>query len=239
MQIAGITARVQSLYECTPAFFRPYLTEAPAAFAIELTQADLDFEGEFLRREALEEGFRPRVFTEQFLERAAIQRCFAEFLFDRSILLLHGSTVAVDGKAYLFTAASGTGKSTHTRLWRQLFGDRAMMINDDKPFVQLTESGIFAWGSPWSGKHGLDSNVRAALQGICLLERGSKNHIEKADASALLPVLYHQCCRPAAPEKDAALRQLLRDLTLRTPLWHMHCTKDIQAAEIAWAAMSK
>ena len=125
MEIAGQTAQIQSLFDSTPAYFRAYLTEKEPDFSITVRHSDLEFEQADALEEARREGFRPRVFTDPFLERAAIQRQFAEHLFDRDTLLFHGSTVAVDGKGYLFAAKSGTGKSTHTRLWREHFGNRA------------------------------------------------------------------------------------------------------------------
>ena len=172
MKIAGSVAAVDSLFDSTPHYLKAYLTEDAPDFSVTVTESDLRFEQAELDKEALEEGFRRREFTDPFLERAAIQRAFAEFLFDRNILLVHGSTVAVDGRAYLFAAKSGTGKSTHTRLWRERFGSRAVMVNDDKPFLRLTETGVLVYGSPWNGKHGLGNNICVPLKAICILERG-------------------------------------------------------------------
>ena len=161
IRIAGYTADVSSLFESTRDYCGKYLAEKSAQCHIAVTREDLDFEQEFLRQEALEEGIKVRKFTDPFLERAAIQRKIADYLFDRDVLMTHGSTVAMDGRAYLFTAKCGTGKSTHTRLWRQVFGGRAAMVNDDKPFLKITEAGVLACGSPWSGKHGLDEKLPA------------------------------------------------------------------------------
>ena len=147
IEIAGYTGRIDSLFESTRDYCRKYLTESEADFSVTVTREDLEFEQEALRLEALEEGIKVRKFTDPFLDRTAIQRKCAEFLFDRDVLMTHGSTVAVDGKAYLFTARCGTGKSTHTRLWRQVLGDRARMVNDDKPFLKVTETSVLACGS--------------------------------------------------------------------------------------------
>ena len=239
MRVAGATAAVSALFECTPAFFRPYLTDGEPDFSAIVTQEDIAFENNALYEEALQEGFRVRKFTDPFLERAAIQRKFAEFLFDWDTLLLHGSTVAVDGQAYLFTARCGTGKSTHTRLWCQAFGERAVMVNDDKPFITVTKNGVFACGSPWSGKHGLDTNVTVPLKGICLLEQGKENRIHRAEKDALLPMLLAQSYRPLAPEKEQRFLQLVDTLAENVSLWQMQCTKDMEAAQIAYNAMSK
>ena len=238
MKIAGHVAAVHALFDSTPQYCRAYLTQDPPDFSVTVRGEDLVFEQAELDAEAAEEGFRRRLFTDPFLERAAIQRAFAEHLFDRDILLTHGSCVAVDGYAYLFTARSGTGKSTHTRLWREVFGDRAVMINDDKPFLQLRPDGVFACGSPWSGKHGLDSNITLPLRGICILERGAENRIHPTTAEEALPMLLHQCYRPLDNAKASHLEALVRALAQRIPLWKMECTKDPEAATIAHSAMS-
>ena len=239
MTIAGHSARVQSLFESTPQYFRPYLSENAPRFFFTVTREDIDFERRFLYEEALEEGFRVRNFPDPFLERAAIQRKFAEALFPLDVLLLHGSTVAVDGNAYLFTARSGTGKSTHTRLWREVFGSRALMVNDDKPFLKFTPEGILACGAPWSGKHGLDSNIAVPLKGICLLERGSENRIVPLSQEKALAFLQKQCHIPADPGQHPRLQELLEELTRRVNLWHMTCTKDPLAAQTAYNTMSR
>jgi len=239
IKIAGQVAEVTSLFESTRDYCRKYLTQEPAQCHIAVTREDLAFEQEALRQEALEEGIRLRVFTDPFLERAAIQRKLAEFLFDRDILMTHGSTVAVDGKAYLFTAKCGTGKSTHTRLWRQVFGQRAEMVNDDKPFLKITAEGVLACGSPWSGKHGLDTNITVPLQGICILERDRENRMERISPEEALPMLLHQSYRPLDPEKEPRFETLVKQLAEKTPLWHMYCNMDPSAAEVSHNAMRK
>lgn len=239
IDIAGQTVAVTSLFESTRDYCRNYLTQRGPAFSVTVTREDLVFEQEALRQEALEEGIRIRIFTDPFLERTAIQRKTAEYLFDRDVLMLHGSTVAVDGKAYLFTAKCGTGKSTHTRLWRQVFGERAIMINDDKPFLRITESTVFACGSPWSGKHGLDTNITVPLQGICILDRGKENQIIRIPPEEALPMLLHQTYCPQAPEKHSRFEALVKQLAQQIPLWHMACNMDPIAAEISHSAMCK
>ena len=239
IHIAGHTSRITSLFDSTRDYCRKYLTEEAAEWDIAVTREDLAYEQEALRQEALEEGLRIRIFTDPFLERTAIQRKVAEYLFDRDILMTHGSTVAVDGKAYLFTAKCGTGKSTHTRLWRQVFGPRAVMVNDDKPFLKLTEDGVLACGSPWSGKHGLDTNVTLPLQGICILTRGKENSIWRILPEEALPMLLHQSYCPVEEAKRARFETLVQLLAERTPLWHMECNMDPSAAEVSHNAMSR
>ena len=236
MKIAGRVGKITSLFESTRDYCKAYLTEEAPDFTAVITLEDLAFEQEALRQEALEEGMKVRTFTAPFLDRAAIQRKFADYLFDHDTLLFHGSTVAVDGNAYLFTAACGTGKSTHTRLWRQVFGDRAVMVNDDKPFLKITEDGVLACGAPWSGKHGLDANITVPLAGICILERGKDNVILPISPADAMARLLHEAHCPDG--RDSRFRELVTALAEQTPLWRMECTKDPQAANVAFDAMA-
>ena len=237
LKVAGHTAYVTSLFESTRDYCRNYLTEEEPDFFITVTPDDMAFEQKMLDEEAAEEGMRRRRFTDPFLERAAIQRKFAEYLFDDDILLFHGSAVAVDGEGYLFTADCGTGKSTHTRLWRQAFGVRAQMVNDDKPFLQITQSGVLLHGAPWSGKHGLDTNMTVPLKGICILHRGAENRIDRITMAEARQMLYKQACCPPEGEKREAFAGLVEQLGEKTALWQMDCNKEEQAAVMAHAAM--
>lgn len=237
LEIAGQVAAVTSLFESTPHHFAKYLTDREPDFSIRVTDADLRFEQADADAEAAEEGFRQRNFPDPFLERAAIQRRFAEHLLKQDIFLAHGSAIAVDGQGYLFTARSGTGKSTHTRLWREVFPERAAMINDDKPFLELTGHGVRIHGSPWSGKHGLDNKISVPLKGICLLERGSENTIRPAKPEEVRDLL--KGFRPQTPEQAEKYEALLTELLKKVPLWQLDCNKDKEAAQIAYAAMSK
>ena len=233
MEIAGLVTRVEPMFFSTREYCRRYLVEKEPEFFVKVSPEDLVRQQELLDIEADEEGLRRRKFTEPFLERTTIQEKIAEKLLERSTLLLHGSTVAVDGKAYLFTAPCGTGKSTHTRLWREQFGDRAVMVNDDKAFLQLGEHCVMAYGSPWTGKHGIGENIAVPLQGICFLQRGTENEICPAEPEKYLPELIHQSFLPEGKGTD-----LVAQLAQRIPLWEMKCTKEPEAAAVAYGAMS-
>ena len=237
IEIAGKRAAVTSLFDSTRDYCRAYLTQEPADFSVTVSRDDLEFEQAELLAEAKREGIKPRVFTDPFLDRAAIQRKVADALFESDTLLFHGSTVAVDGKAYLFTADCGVGKSTHTRLWRQVFGDRAVMVNDDKPFLKITDDGVLACGAPWSGKHGLDSNITVPLQGICILHRGSENTIRPISREEALPMLQKQSVPPTDPRNQGLYDTLVDRLSRAVPLWEMNCTKSSEAVTVSYSAM--
>lgn len=238
MEIAGWTASVQCSFGSTREYFRQYLTEKAPDTHLVIRQEDMDAEQVLLNEEADREGLKRRAFTPPFLERTAIARKMAAFLLCRDVLYLHGSTVAVDGRAYLFTAPTGTGKSTHTRLWRQLLGDRAVMVNDDRAFLYIGTDSVTAYGSPWSGKHGLDTNMAAPLAGICILRRGQENQIGRITADDAFDFLLSQSFLPA-PDSEQTVEALAHNLCTHVPLWHMACTKDIDAAQMAYDAMSQ
>ena len=238
IQIAGLVAQVQPMFLSTREYCRSYLSASEPEVHIDVTKEDFVYEQEMAEREAIAEGIRIRKYSDPYLERATIQRKIAVELLKRDTIMLHGSTVGVDGDAYLFTAPCGTGKSTHTRLWREYFGERAVMVNDDKPFLKITSSGVFACGSPWSGKHGLDSNVCLPLKGICFLRRGTFNEIHRVRPETYIGELRHQCFVPEEAEGRNKAYKLLDSLMFQVPFWDMACTKDPEAAQISYAAMS-
>ena len=238
IMIAGQTVSVSALFESTRHYCGAYLTDLPAQFTVTVTKDALAREQQLLYEEALEEHLRPRVFPEPFLERSHIQRTVADHLLSQDILMFHGSAVALDGEGYLFTAKCGTGKSTHTRLWRQVFGERAVMVNDDKPFLRFAPDQVLVCGAPWSGKHGLDTNIAVPLKGICILERGIENLILPASPERAR-FLFSQSHRPQDPGLQPLSHRLTEALIDRVPLWHMACNKEPAAAEMAFRAMSQ
>ncbi|MBP3685165.1 MAG: hypothetical protein J6J12_09450 [Oscillospiraceae bacterium] len=239
IQAAGVPVGVTAMFSSTRDYCRAYFTDREPAFSVSTCREDLVFEQNAAREEAIMEGFRFRQFSDPYLERAAIHRKIGEHLFDYDTLVFHGSAVAVDGQGYLFTAKSGTGKSTHTRFWRETFGSRAVMVNDDKPFLRFTEAGVLICGSPWSGKHGLDANITVPLKGLCILQRGMENHIRRICPEEAMEMLLKQSIRPLDPEKLPKYQTLVKRLAAETPLWQMACTRERMAAEVAWGAMSK
>ena len=237
MEIAGLVVCVQPLFQSTREYCRPYLTDKEPVFFLRVTPEDLVHEQMLLEKEAVEEGLKIRKFKEPFLERSTIQRKVADQLLSHNVLMMHGSTVAVDGNAYLFTASCGTGKSTHTRLWRELFGERAIMVNDDKPFLRISSSGVMAYGSPWSGKHGLATNICVPLKGICVLHRGKENVIHPVEQETVMDFLRHQAHAPTDDALKEKMISLVDALAERVPLWEMHCNKDLEAARTSYGAM--
>lgn len=165
----------------------------------------------------------------------------AEFymhLLEYDGLMLHASAVVVDGKAYLFSADSGTGKSTHTALWCQYFGERAFIINDDKPAVRLIDGKFYVFGTPWSGKTDQNVNTCAELGGIVFLERSEENWIRPADSGSVVPKLIKQTSRKLRSEYLERMLVLADRLLSSAAVYEMGCNISEEAVVMAYEAMT-
>lgn len=237
ISLAGFCVEINSIFETTRTFCRDYLCGGEPEFSVSIFPEDITFEREKSAKEDLLEGIPVRQFSDEYLETLAVYRKICAKLLERETLLFHGSAIEVDGIAYLFTAKSGTGKSTHTALWRKVFGDRAVMINDDKPLLKLTPEWVLVCGTPWNGKHGLGCNRMVPLKAICILERAEQNTIAPIDAVEALPMLLQQSFRTGTPGGTILLFDILDKLTKRVQLYRLGCNMDPQAAVVAYEGM--
>ena len=111
------------------------------------------------------------------------------------------------------------------------------MVNDDKPILRIKDDGIYVCGTPWCGKHGLQTNVEVPVQGICILRRGEENMIRKISAIDGYPDLYKQTYRPCEKDKMLKTLSMIKQMAERLPLYEMHCTISEEAAVMAWERM--
>ena len=235
-KIADKVVEVNSIYDEVHEYCSDYQTDEPADYSVTTTQADIDFERQKSAREDEVEGIPVRHFSDSYLEELAVYRKIAEKMIDFDTVLFHGSVVAVDDVGYLFTAKSGTGKSTHTRLWREYFGDRAVMVNDDKPLLHIADT-VTAYGTPYNGKHRLGTNISVPLKAICILTRSADNHIEPITREQAYTMLLQQVYRPADMLKMAKTLELVDRLADSVKLYQLGCNMDISAAKIAYEGM--
>ena len=238
IKVAGRVIAISAQYAYTRKRCEAYITDGTEDFCVKLTSNDISFEQAITDQERAIEGLPAKKMDERLLECTALQRKIAEKLFEYDTLLFHGSVIAVDDEAYLFTAKSGTGKSTHTRLWREMLGERAVMVNDDKPFLRIMENGIRVYGSPWNGKHGLGTNMDAPLKAICILERGEQNDIRRISANEAVSMLLQQSNRPQQPQLLPKYLELLEGISKKTAFYRLKCNMDPEAALIAYQTMS-
>ena len=151
-------------------------------------------------------------------------------------MMLHSSCVVYDDKAYLFSAPSGTGKSTHTQLWLKRFPG-SYILNDDKPAIRITENGIYAYGTPFSGKTDLNVNTGVPIGGICVIERGETNKIETLPTDEALFSIMNQTVRPSKEDEMDKMLDTLDKVVSNVPVYRLSCNMDISAAEVAYDGM--
>ena len=165
---------------------------------------------------------------------------FYRQILDHDGMMLHSSAVELDGKAYLFSGPCGMGKSTHTGLWRQVFGDRAVVFNDDKPALRKIDGVWYAYGTPWCGKDGINVNTKVPLAGICFLRRGQENVIRRLDALEASTYLISQTMRrfKDASMLDKMLLQVER-LVNDIPVYELYNKPNEDAARLSYATMHK
>ena len=161
---------------------------------------------------------------------------FSRALLKHNGTFLHSSAVILDGKAYLFSANSGTGKSTHTEKWCRLFG--AEYLNDDKPALRLIDGVWMAYGTPWSGKHDLSSPVGVPVGGIAFLKRGDENSICPMSAQKAVPQLMAQSQWRLNMEQMQSQLTLADHLLRSVPVWELTCRNEDAAALVACQAMT-
>lgn len=236
VKLAGVPIAVKARFDDVRQLCRDYLTTQPPAFTVCPTPEEVALEQVKSDREAEVEGLPKRRYPEGYLETIAVYRKIAAALLDYDVFLMHGSAVCADGQAYLFTAPSGTGKTTHTRLWlREIPG--AFVINGDKPLIRVGEGGCEIFGTPWSGKEGMNTNASAPLKAVCVLERGQTNVIEKQSFSDVLPVVIQQSYRPRDEAAMSKTLSLIRRLGEQVRFYRLRCNMDPEAALVAREGM--
>lgn len=238
-RLAGHIVKIESVYSQVHTLCADYRAEGTAEYTITTTEADIAFERAKSARENIQEGAPVQKYESSYLETLAVYRKLAQVLVQEDVLLMHGAVVAVDGQAYLFTAKSGTGKTTHTRLWMQQFGARAVMINGDKPLLHVTNTGVTVYGTLWDGKEHLSTNTFCPLKALCILTRSETNHIERILKKEALPMLCQQVYRPEDPATLAKMLALVDRLGSSVPLYKLGCNMEPEAALVAYYGMNQ
>ena len=236
--LAQVNIKIKSIYGEVFNLCKDYITENSPDFTVEISPEDIEFEREKSKREAKFEKRRYFDFDNSYLETLAVYRKIAVGLLDYRAFVMHGAVVGLDGYAYMFTAPSGVGKTTHTRFWLEVFPD-AFVVNGDKPVLKITDTGILACGTPWAGKEGENRNTSLPLKGICLLMRGKENEIKEVTFKEIFPFIIGQTYRPYGEEEMIKTMQYIKDLGERVKFYLLKCNLDSCAANIAFDGMNK
>lgn len=281
MRLAGLTVRVEALHDEVVRLCRDYMIGGDGAayqLADDFAGDDRDGITECVTgddggaaapdltvqvTEAMIEAERamgtPGEWSDPYLETLAVFRSIGERLPLLGRAILHGATIEVDGSAYVFTAPSGTGKSTHIRLWRQYLGQRVHVINGDKPIVQVVDGqgtmpGAHAGASeaaaagadgsavmhatPWAGKEGWQTpRAHAPLAGVCFVARGHDNTCRRMAPDEALPLLLRQLYMPSDPVQASATLGIADRLLTGVPMYLLHCDISKAAVQASYGTM--
>ena len=142
----------------------------------------------------------------------------------------------MDNKAYLFSAPSGTGKSTHTQLWLSAFKN-AKILNDDKPAIIIRNNIAYACGTPFSGKNDLSLNEIYPIQGIAFLERSKDNWIKKMDDKKSIYSIFNQTIRPGYENEMDDMIKVVEKIVDLVPIYQFGCNMDLDAAYTSYNYM--
>ena len=164
---------------------------------------------------------------------------FYRYLLRYDGMMLHASAVVVDGRAYLFSGNPGSGKSTHSALWLKLFGDRAYIINDDKPAIRRINGNFIVYGTPFSGKNNISENQSAPLAGICFVEKSDKNSIDSLDKGECIPMVLQQTLHRLSKREMDSLLSILDGMLERIPIFSLKCNLSTEAALLSYNTMKE
>jgi hypothetical protein len=173
----------------------------------------------------------------------SIDQCLRYVLLNFNALIIHSSSIHYNGDGIIFSAPSGTGKTTHTNLWKARYPE-VEIINDDSPIIHIKknedESGnhyknsAFVCGSPWAGASGINTNIIVPLKAIVFLEQAPTDSIEKLSPMLALSKLLNEIAKPVDKDLMDKTFDLINILLTNIPCYLLKCTPTDKAVETVW-----
>ncbi len=219
IKLADKVIFISSNFKTTKNYCRDYLFRGSPDFFISISKKDIEFE------------IKLRKSSSMAAEIMALYRKICFYMGEYNTFMFHGSAWRYDGNGYIFTAPSGTGKSTHGEKWQRLFGAEA--INDDKPLLSLRDVPV-VWGTPWMGKHKKGKNISCPVKAICLIERNETNKIERLSSKDGFDVILRQTHIPSDASRTAKVLSLAIELSKSVPVYKLSCNMDDEAAFVSF-----
>ena len=229
VNFAKLNIGINSIYQFTYDFCKEYLTDNEPDFYVETTEEKIDAEIAVV-------DFNP---PRGYAECTCIYREIAEALPKYNRCVFHGAVIEYQGRGYLFTAPSGTGKTTHISLWQKYLGDEMSIVNGDKPILQIEDEKVIAYATPYAGKERYQNHSFAELGGICLIRRGKENRIERVNAGDYLMDIMHQIYMPNNPEQAMKTLELLDYMLKWVPMYVLYCDISEEAFRTSFEALTK
>ncbi len=224
-KIADLNIGIENHSDFTKEYMKDYLsTDTEYDFCVSVTDDMVEFEKKIAEKPV----------AEKYYETTAILRYICKKIVSNyNGFFLHCSCLEYEDEAYIFTAKSGTGKSTHARLWREVFADKVTMINDDKPIIRYIDNKFYIYGTPWNGKHHLSNNIKSEIKAIYYLYQGEENKATKSDPVSSVTKILSQTVLPDDKESMLHLLDMVEKLVSTTPVLDLHCTISHDAVHTA------
>ena len=226
--IAGFNIGVECRYDYLVKQCRDYMTDGGET-VMRVYATDAAIENEHKLTPQMPKGY---------IESICVYREIAERLPKHGAAVFHGAAISYGDKAYIFTAPSGTGKSTHIKLWKHYLGEKVDIVNGDKPVIKISGDGMLVCSTPWAGKENWHKNRVAPIGGVCILKRGKANRIRKAGPSDVLDVLLGQIYMPRDGESAVLSLEILDTLCARVPVYVLECDISEEAVRTSFAEMT-
>ena len=224
IKLVNIVLEINAFYETTKKYCEDYLTDEKANYVITMNKEDLENESSNSK-----EG---HVYVSE--EISALYRKIADLFVDNNIVVFHGSSFKVGNYAFIVTAHSGTGKSTHVKLLETLLGNKFSYINDDKPLLEVKDE-IMLYSSPWNGKERRGDCVHAPLKSVIFLNRGISNTYRKLDNKQEIYFrLLSQIYLPKEKDKREKALKLIDILLKRISFYEINVNMDISSASMTY-----
>lgn len=227
--IAGLRVQIENKHEYTTKFCREYLSNdqnSPCDILASVTPEA------FSAERALSSGF-----SDGYIENICLYRSICQQMPMHNRMLLHASVLEYDGNGYAFLGKSGTGKSTHTRLWLKHLPN-TRVINGDKPILENATDAFIAYGTAWRGKEGWGCNAKTPLRGICFLEQAKENSIRRLTPAEVTQRLFVQILLPEEENAVVATLELADTLIKKTPAYLLRCDISETAVKTSFEAMT-
>ena len=228
-QIADLNIRINPEYKSTKKRLKPYLTDTDFFdFEVSVSQEDI---AQYIKNSKIH-------CTKDSAENILILTEICNKLlksFDG--IFFHSSSLMLKGEAYVFSALSGTGKSTHTALWRKHFGNQVTMINDDKPVIRRIDGRFYICGTPWMGKSDIGNNVKAPIKAVYILRRSKENFVEKVSPGKYFKDILEATLIPTDRENMSKLLNFLDELFSEVPLFVLYCNMEEEAVSTSYNAV--
>lgn len=228
IELASYVIRIYNQYSYIEKLCKDYITENSRTWTVEIKIPETTIQEE--QRKA------PIQVSLSYCESICVYRQICLELLRYHTMLMHSAVISCDGRGYAFCAKSGTGKSTHIALWKQVLGDRVTIINGDKPLLRQTPK-FTAYGTPWCGKEGWGTRTSVPLNAICFLVRGTQNSIRRMEEPEIIQKLFHQLLIPETEDLLTAEMDMVDHLIQEIPFFELTCNISEEAVWTAYQTL--